>query len=850
MQLQTLKSLSEIPRINDTAEISAPTRCDPDYCSQLGTLIFTDNGALVFSGNCSLTVNNIYNYKNKTSLCDYEFIVAGKNGEDAQDGDESGEDAKDAGNLTLKAGWISGNIRIKAAAGSGGSGFDGVDGINGGNGGDGYCGGNGGDGGNAHAGTDGGNGVNAPNVDIKYSNIEKRSYICINDEKVKGPCEITLKGGIGGKGGRPAKGGKGGEGGKGIDPQHNGNRGRDGHDADGGKCGKNGADGIVKISRTPLEERLKDIRELYVFDLSDDEEREYCIKQLGGFDAVSKKEAVMGAIKKGQLKSSGEKKQPLSVTFNELTKVDCVKTKNSADGEEETEEDFCKLKLSFCVDLYDVKTAIADKTAASKWQFANVEINFTNTSYSTGLPVISQSYEINDGFGGVQVVYSEPFPSGYLDGEYRGEINIRGINADGEFVSAKQPIKSQKVGKKISYTVKNIEVYDPHWNKQYEDGIIMLYGRTDEQEIYKKADYKNGDYLNNTIKPHNKIATLMPFSGAVTFSDDYDMIGLMPTNQSIPFTRPTLDYDNKAAGDFDPNVVYQNDLQNNELYDLMKNCFTEHSKYTNQYVDFDFSMDRGDKTSKLDWHDDVSGEGDNHKRTVKLRGNFIYRLHRKEFPEDEYTDVQISVMSVTKKELEEISSKGEKREYYTFLNGSHVIYIPPIYIYWGCFGEDVMLKTADGSVKAARSIEVGDRLLTHSGEIVTTENIFKGNDKTIYRLKCTGGYETLLSGAHPVLCENGKGVPVRNLKEGDRVLTENGSAEVVSVTEEPYSGTVYNFAFEGKSESVYIIADGIYAGDFNAQNEAPEERHETEEEREERLILVEEMRSLCGRAAL
>ena len=179
------------------------------------------------------------------------------------------------------------------------------------------------------------------------------------------------------------------------------------------------------------------------------------------------------------------------------------------------------------------------------------------------------------------------------------------------------------------------------------------------------------------------------------------------------------------------------------------------------------------------------------------------------------------------------------------MKGSHVIYIPPIHIYWGCLGKSVLLKTADGTLKTAESVKISDRLLSHDEKTVTVDNIFKGHDETIYRLSCDG-FETLMSGAHPVLGENGKGIAVRNLRSGDKIMTENGGmTEVLSVKEELYNDTVYNFTFEGENESVYVIADGIFAGDPNAQNEVSVEPQETEDEKEKRLKLIEEMHSLC-----
>lgn len=852
MQLKNLKALNKAEENGGSLEISVPTRCDHGDSLTLDTLIFRDNGALVFTGNFDLEVKRVYNYKDEVSLCDYEFIIGGHDGADAAKAGENGADAKAAGNLNFDFGKIKGDIRIQAAAGRGGRGFDGINGKNGGDGGDGYCGGNGGDGENAKAGTDGGKGGGAPNVDIVYTTIKKGDRIYINGEAAKKKCCISLKGGAGGKGGMCAEGGKGGIGGKGIDQQHNGSCGREGFPAPAGKDGDSGTDGAVKIRKRPINEILDNLSGMYILDLSDEEEREYCINKLGGTKLLNKYEAIKEAINK----SSAETKPSIKIALQDsrcsyLTDSELKEAaagKNAAYG---SNTEFGTFSQTFSIDLYDTCNLISDKKEASKWQFITVDVNAVNTSYATGYPVISQNFEVTDTYGGITEFCSEILEANLMEGNIVTKIVIKGIDGNGRFVYAEYGAKVNNASGKKKHKVQNIEVKDPKWNKKFDDGIIMLYGRIDEQQIYSKADYSGGDYFHNTIKSDAKIATLIPFSGTVTFSSDYKPVGLTPPGGAVQFLRPALDYSSKSAGKIDPDIAYQNDITDDmKLYKLLteQNCFKAVQTVADPHVDFDFSLDRGDNTSKLDWHQDISGENDNRRRVVLLRGNFTYRILRKDFPEDKADNIQISVTSITKENLEKINRNKKEKErykYYEFMEGGNLIYIPPIYIYWGCLGKNVLLKTADGTLKTAETVKIGDRLLSYGGKAVTVNNIFKGHDETIYRLSC-GGLETLMSGSHPVLGENGKGVAVGNLRAGDKIMTENGGmTEVLSVREEPYNDTVYSFTFEGENESVYFIADGIFAGDLNAQNEASEEPQETDDEKEKRLKLIEEMRSLC-----
>lgn len=852
-KITALKSLDEIKEIDGSMEISVPTRCDPDASYTLENLVFKDNGVLILEGNLDLKVERVYNYKDEVSLCDYEFIIAGNDGIDAEKSDENGCDAEAAGNLNFDFGTLNGDIRIKTSAGRGGKGFDGINGMNGGCGGDGYCGGNGGDGGNAVGGTDGGKGGDASNISIVYKQIKKGSSIYVNGEKVTRHRGISLKGGTGGKGGKSAEGGKGGQGGKGIDMDHSGRRGLDGLPAPAGKDGENGADGTVKIQRKRINEILDNLRGMYILDLSDEEEREYCLNKLGGSEFLKKYEAVTEAINQSSLQSEDEKNPPIKIELQDsissyLTESELAEVSvGSSDYSINTK--YGTFIQTFSIDLYDTDNPIADEKAASKWKIINVQVNSVNTSYATGYPIISQNFETTDTYGGIVEFGSEILEANLMEGKIVTDVEIKGIDGNGKFVYAKYG-GEVNTAPEMKYTVQNIEVRDPKWNRKSDDGIIMLYGRTNEQKIYDKADYSGGDYLSNTVKPDNKVATLMPFSGTVTFGSEYRPVGLTPPGGKIKFLRPAIDYSSKAAEKKEPDVAYQNDLNDMKLYELLtdQKCFKAVQRVADPHVDFDFSLNRGDGTSKLDWHHDISGEMNNRERLVFLRGNFSYRILRNEFPKEHPNDVQIGVLSITKENLEEINNdnrkKKVKREYYKFLEGSNIIYIPPIHIYWGCLGKSVLLKTDSGTLKTAETVKIGDRLLSHAGKAVTVDNVFTGHDKTIYRL-CCSGFETLMTGAHPVLGENGKGIAVSNLRAGDRIMTENGGmTEVLSVREEPYNDTVYSFTFEGEKESVYFIADGIFVGDLNAQNQAPEEPQENEEQKEKSLKLIGEMHSL------
>ncbi len=843
LYMKNINNISQLDVTNTAGsqEFIAPVYIEASGPLEFQRLTFRDEGVLILVGECQLKVAEVNNFKSKEARHGYEFLITGKEGKDAQKNEDAG-DAQDAGTVELVLGKVNNDIRISAYGSSGGKGYDSVKGKDGGKGGDGYQGGDGGSGGDASVATNGGKGGSAPTVTVSYETIEKKAAIYINGDRIKNRIRYE----------KELPGGKGGDGGKGIKPSLDGKPGKDGAKAVGGIAGENGRKGKVSVARLPLEKRLKDMNGLYIFDLSDEEERSYCIKQLGGMEALKDKPLLLDAIGKASTSvadsvtkspENNDKKSPISIHFveNRFKKFNTAKGSNQYNSTDGTE--YFTMEKTFQFNLYDNITEISDISPALKWKSISVTGSIDNITGEIAHNLGSISYEDEDTNGRTENFISNPHPENIFGGTLATSMKIKGYTVDDEFFYAEYSQK-EKLDSAITYTVEDIVVDNPHWNKKHDSYIVMLYGRTNQLPEYANPDYIDGDYLNNTIKK-NTIATLMPVSGTVTFADDYELVGLTPPDPVFKFTRPYINYDNKATTSQESNssdITYQNDLDNNSLYEKINNeiNFTKHSGITHPKVDFDFQLDRKDNTSKLDWHDDISGAADDRKRQVLLTAGFKYRLHKKGDPDDVFDDIPINIVGITKENLKQIN-----REYYQFVKGSNTVYIPPIYIYWGCFGKDVRIKIGSGFEKTAAEVKIGDQLLSYGGATVTVADVITGRDATICRLKLSGGYETLLSGAHRLLDENGKGIPVKKLKQGDKVLTENGRPAVVeSVQEEEYNDMVYNFSFENQTGSVYIIADGLCAGDFHAQNEENERPAKTAEEAELDRRRMEELRRL------
>lgn len=848
----TVQNFSELLANNNVMQVSGPITIDKENPPVINELVLLDNGVLYIKKDCHLTLNKITNNKNAVSLNNYEFIIIGENGNNADEG-ENGGDAKSGGNVEIKLGEIQGNIRIKAHGGNGGAGFNGINGKDGGDGGNGYQGGNGGSGSDAIPGTNGGDGGSAPKITITYEKIANDSKIYVNDLKIKktDAFECPISGGKGGKGGTAAMGGKGGKGGKGNDGG-DGISGKDGKNSIAGDAGKDGDEDLLKLNKISLAEKLENLRGTYVFNLSNNEEYDYVIQNMGGIEKLNKKAPLLlAAMNENRLKNNNEREKPcFSISKNGNTFYSpgqLSKESNTAENSNLLNDtEYKVMGKSYCINLYDNKTSIKDSITAKKWKYLSLNIRTSNVSSGISIPVLSRNYEIYETNGNVVEFLSDPLETRNFNGTLATKIDIYGLDVDGQYFAAHYAEK-EKDGNvsAIEFTVHDIKIDNPHWNGKHKNEIVMLYGRTNECPEYANADYVGGEYYSNTIKKDIKeIATLMPVSGTITLHGDYEPVDLTPVDDVLGFTRSTINYDNKSAEDNCPDIVYQNTVINDkELYQLMiyNNCFKKNIRAVNSEIKFDLSLDRKDGTSKLDWHHNIAGENDNKFRTIMLQAAFTYRVHKRNALPKDFTDIVFCITSVTKKNLEAI-----KREYYTFLRGSHTIYIPPIYIYWGCFGKNTLIKTEDGTCKTAASICIGDRLETEGGKIVTVNEIYTGVDDKIYRLKLQGGYETLLSGSHPVLDENGKGIPVKMLKANkSMVKTEKNTLALVEyVAPEPYNDTVYNFTFVGESESVFIIADGIYAGDLNAQNAKPESPEETEEEKQRTAQLIKEFHRL------
>lgn len=122
-------------------------------------------------------------------------------------------------------------------------------------------------------------------------------------------------------------------------------------------------------------------------------------------------------------------------------------------------------------------------------------------------------------------------------------------------------------------------------------------------------------------------------------------------------------------------------------------------------------------------------------------------------------------------------------------------------------GEAAAAHASTVTTLAARpSLEAGARLAEKPIQrFIPTQ--FTGS---IFNLHLSDGATIALTGNHPMVLGNGRMVPADTLHSGDNLLRADGDTEVVlSVTEAPYSGTVWTVRpkSEKKLENVMVVKD-------------------------------------------
>lgn len=151
--------------------------------------------------------------------------------------------------------------------------------------------------------------------------------------------------------------------------------------------------------------------------------------------------------------------------------------------------------------------------------------------------------------------------------------------------------------------------------------------------------------------------------------------------------------------------------------------------------------------------------------------------------------------------------------------------IDKLAIYWGCLGEHVKIRMADGSSRNISEIKIGERVASVRG-VLEVADVIRGEElQGMRRLFTERGSGVSATLQHPVLTADGI-KQVRELKPGeDCIVMEDGSEELLTKieVEEICRCPVYNLVLgkagggEIPADSGFMFADGMTVGDNSMQ---------------------------------
>lgn len=134
-------------------------------------------------------------------------------------------------------------------------------------------------------------------------------------------------------------------------------------------------------------------------------------------------------------------------------------------------------------------------------------------------------------------------------------------------------------------------------------------------------------------------------------------------------------------------------------------------------------------------------------------------------------------------------------------------------ILWGCFAKDTDIRMADGSAKRIQDIRPGDRVMTDNGSKEVLD-LISGNEGKMVRIGSGRGHTITVTEDHPVMTENGW-KRARDLTVGDTLMMEYGKDNIAQLYICDYHDRVFSIQTETDGA---IIAEGFFMGDFGCQN--------------------------------
>lgn len=827
--------------------------------NELDEIILEGEGCLkinVSSEFKELTIKKLINKKTNPQVFKYDFLITSQKGKDAlPETGLPGEDGKNGGEITINVLDLIDDVNIF------------IKGANGGNGGSGHPDEKiGGDGGN------GGNGADGAKVLFYYAHPSSRAH--------GSPKIYANEGGLGGNGGN---------GGVCTDPIGRGETSK----SDSTKGGINGNGGKKGLSGNPgtFEKKLlQDPTNLIKpLNLNDDEDYNYFIKHFGSEDTLKKYPKIWNIIqnkKQGKINSEND---TIEIEYDDsYTRVLLLKedlTKKNKRGLQRSDASFYNFQINTQINACSCKFDDSQeiKTKKSKYEpiFCTRQIKiYSNEEIIANYP--PEYFDINDGsvsdiidtdFFPAHQVLNKPLKMEICYLFNNGDALVRTYNVESDtvvfynYTKLEQPMynfSGQAPGKK-SGNIRFLYGREPTQNEMY---------KGDSDYIYNGKDITIRDQYNNV----KVLKTIIPIKGTIYFEKNsnliFQRIEIVPYVEEygkIGYKKPYLFY---ASNEDESDITYiatmaaQKYNLNTDLakyLESIKAITIEPSSIKNPddikdlKINFDFFLEEdlkecNDQVKKYDWQCQITDATFLDEKfvynTCKLNACIVFRIY--------YNRLDVNGNIICDKDNQPILFKFDQQisitskekltdDYKYFESKTHhpVVYIPALTICWGCYATDTLIKTING-VKKACEIQIGDKLPTYSGKILTVSQIYVGEDKQICKIKTIDNKSIRVSGSHAMklYSENkpdGKKISAGRIKKGDILMTPNGNVEVTSAEIEAYNDKVYNFEFAEEKVPNYIEANGFWSGDFKAQNE-PEQRELTPEQKEIRA----EMKQLAA----
>ncbi|WP_462160283.1 Hint domain-containing protein [Pseudoalteromonas maricaloris] len=159
--------------------------------------------------------------------------------------------------------------------------------------------------------------------------------------------------------------------------------------------------------------------------------------------------------------------------------------------------------------------------------------------------------------------------------------------------------------------------------------------------------------------------------------------------------------------------------------------------------------------------------------------------------------------------------------------------VPMMKLGYSCLATGTMITMADGEQRAIEDIGKGELVLGALASNPQIKEPMQVIDVSVgieaikmYRVKGADGSDILTTETHPISTSNKGIIWAKELKVGDRILTENGSVLVTSVTKEKYRDKIYNLKLAptadsklAESRNFAMFANGMAVGDLDTQDE-------------------------------